>query len=177
MKLLITRHGETDWNALGIIQGRVDRDLNENGIKQARKIKEKLKEEKIDLIICSPLLRARHTAEIINEGRNIEIITDEDIIERDFGSFEGCDMSQLDNVDFNKNNNGPVREVESFENLYKRTYRFLDKIKEKYSDKTVLIVTHGGLSIPIYTYFNGEVDQDKLYLCGLKNCEIRSYDL
>ena len=59
MNILVTRHGETDWNLLKKIQGRIDNDLNEKGKNQARETKEKLKDEKIDLIICSPLKRTR----------------------------------------------------------------------------------------------------------------------
>ena len=79
MKIYVTRHGQTDWNLEGKTQGRVDIELNEVGIKQAKQTKEKLKNIDIDLIICSPLKRAKKTAEIINEGRNIPIIYDEEI--------------------------------------------------------------------------------------------------
>ena len=89
MKIYVTRHGQTDWNVQGKTQGRADIELNEVGIKQAKQTKEELKNIDIDLIICSPLKRAKKTAEIINEGRNIPIIFDDQIIERNFGEFEG----------------------------------------------------------------------------------------
>lgn len=178
MNILVTRHGETDWNLLKKIQGRIDNDLNEKGKNQARETKEKLNDEKIDLIICSPLKRTRQTAEIINEGRNIEIIYDEDIIERDFGEFEGCDVSELDKVDFwNPLNDFSSKNAENVDDLFKRVNSFLEKIKKKYPDKRILIVTHGGVSIPIYCYFN-EIDcNKKLYHFSLKNCEVASYEL
>ena len=87
MKIYVTRHGQTDWNVQGKTQGRADIELNEVGIKQAKQTKEELKNIDIDLIICSPLKRAKKTAEIINEGRNIPIIFDDQIIERNFGEF------------------------------------------------------------------------------------------
>ena len=89
MKIYVTRHGQTDWNVQGKTQGRTDIELNEVGIKQAKQTKEELKNVDIDLIICSPLKRAKQTAQIINEGRNIPIIFDDQIIERNFGEFEG----------------------------------------------------------------------------------------
>ena len=178
MNILVTRHGETDWNLLKKIQGRVDNELNEKGISQARETKEKLKDEKIDLIICSPLKRTRQTADIINEGRNIEIIYDEDIIERDFGEFEGCDVSELDKVDFwNPLNDFSSLRAENVNDLFKRINNFLEKIKKEYPDKRILIVTHGGVSIPIYCYFNEIENDKKLYFYSLKNCEVASYDL
>lgn len=87
MEVLLTRHGQTEWNVLGKVQGRADIELNEKGIQQAEETGEALKNEEIDLIICSPLKRAKQTAEIICKDRNIPIIYDEDVIERDFGEF------------------------------------------------------------------------------------------
>lgn len=83
--LYVTRHGETDWNLYGKVQGKADIELNAKGIEQAKETMEKLKEESIDFIICSPLKRARQTAEIINLEKNIHIVFDERISERDFG--------------------------------------------------------------------------------------------
>ena len=88
MKLYIVRHGETDNNLNGIIQGIIDTPLNETGIKQAMELKEKLKDVKFDLVITSPLQRAKLTAEIINDNK-AEIICDKQIIERNTGDFEG----------------------------------------------------------------------------------------
>ena len=96
MKLLFTRHGQTEWNVLGKVQGRADISLNEKGKEQARKTAEKLQNEDFDLIICSPLKRARETAEIINIGRNVPVIYDETIAERDFGEFEGVQKEEFD---------------------------------------------------------------------------------
>ena len=65
MKILITRHGQTNWNVLGKIQGQTDIELNENGKKQAKEISEYIRNENIELIITSPLKRAKETAEIV----------------------------------------------------------------------------------------------------------------
>ena len=79
MEILLTRHGQTEWNLLKRVQGKADTELNEEGIKQAEKTRDYLKNEKIDLILCSPLKRAMQTTEIINQGRNIKVIIDEKI--------------------------------------------------------------------------------------------------
>ena len=81
MEILLTRHGQTEWNLLKKVQGKADIELNEKGIEQARKTRDYLKNEKIDLILCSPLKRAIQTAGIINQGRNIKTIIDERVIE------------------------------------------------------------------------------------------------
>ena len=74
MNIFITRHGQTDWNLERRVQGQTDIDLNETGRLQAEEVREKLLGEDLDLIICSPLKRARHTAEAINRGRNLPIL-------------------------------------------------------------------------------------------------------
>ena len=89
MSLLITRHGQTDWNLKRKVQGKTDIELNTKGIEQAEEVAKKLVNEPIDLIICSPLVRAKQTAEIINRNRNIPIIYDNSISEIDYGEFEG----------------------------------------------------------------------------------------
>ena len=67
MKILVTRHGQTDWNLDKKVQGKADIELNEKGRQQAEETKKLLDYKDIDLIICSPLIRARQTAEIINK--------------------------------------------------------------------------------------------------------------
>lgn len=96
MEILLVRHGQTEWNLLKKVQGKADVELNEQGIKQAEETRNSLKNEKIDLILCSPLKRAMQTAEIIKQGRNIKMIIDERISERDFGEFEGMPNTDFD---------------------------------------------------------------------------------
>ena len=74
MEILLTRHGQTEWNLLGKVQGKADIELNKKGMQQAEETRYYLENEKIDLILCSPLKRAVQTAEIINQGRNIPMI-------------------------------------------------------------------------------------------------------
>lgn len=72
IKLFIVRHGKTDWNLLGIVQGSTDISLNEEGIIEARNLSEKIDISKIDLCISSPLKRAMEIAKIITKNK-IEI--------------------------------------------------------------------------------------------------------
>ncbi len=140
MKLLLTRHGQTDWNVEGKIQGETDTELNETGIKQAEDIREKLFNQKIDIIISSPLKRAKKTAEIVARGRDIPIIIDESISERYFGEFEGKTREEFDfNEIWNYKLNKQYEDVESTGELFARVQGFLEKIKQQYKDKTVII--------------------------------------
>lgn len=178
MKLYIVRHGQTNWNKLKKVMGRSDEELNEEGIKQAIETKRLLENENIDLIISSPLKRAKRTAEIINENKNTQIIYDDRIIERDFGEFEGLTISEFDIDSFcDYYKNEQYNKAENVQEFFSRIYKFLDEIKEKYKDKNILIVTHGGVSIPIACYFNGIPKDGFLKDLALKNCEVKIYDI
>lgn len=181
MKLLLTRHGQTDWNVELKIQGMTDIELNETGIKQAEKTREKLKNEKIDVIIASPLKRARKTAEIIAEGRDIPLIIDKEIQERKFGEFEGKTPEEFDFDEiWNYKLNKQYKEAESTGDVFERIQRFLGKIKEKYKDKTVLVVTHGGVAMPIRVILEGVPEGTEVLRGigkGLDNCEVKEYEL
>ena len=178
MKLLVVRHGRTDWNDLGKVQGLTDIELNEEGIKQAYKTKELLKDYKIDLIISSPLTRTRQTAAIINKGRNIKTIYDERVIERDYGEYEGYQKHEFDYLGYwGYKKNKKYKKAENVQDFYKRIYAFIEDAKLKYSDKTILLVIHGGISVAINAYFFGIPSDDKPTSGSFMNCEVREFDL
>ena len=163
MEIFITRHGQTKWNALGKIQGQTDIELNDIGRGQAKETSELLKDEKIDLIITSPLKRAKETAEIINSKFNVEIIEDKRLMERGFGECEGMTKyeraklkavtPEVENI-WNYNTNVNVYNMETMKDFCLRVYDFLDDLIKKYKDKNILLVTHGGVSVPIKFYFS-----------------------
>ena len=154
MKLYIIRHGETNWNVEGRLQGRSDTELNENGIRLAKITAEKMKMIPFDLGITSPLKRARATAELILEGHNVPLITDDRLMEISFGSWEGLgcrknnfeipsdtfDRFYVDPLHF-----APAEDGESILHLLERTKNFYEELiaKEEWQEKTILIATHG----------------------------------
>lgn len=175
MKIYLVRHGQTDSN-LTSIYNYVNEDINETGIKQAEELSEKIKDIDYDVVFVSPLLRARHTAEIINV-KNKEIIIDERLTERKHGSLEGKPTSITNREDYwyyyTETKYGTEERIPD---LCKRVKEFLDELKEKEYDK-VLIVAHSGISKAFYVYFNGIPEDGKLLNLGLKNTEIKEYDL
>ena len=178
--IYIVRHGETDWNLLGKLQGSKDIPLNEKGRKQALLTKVELDNKEIDLIIASPLKRARETAEIINSDRNLPMIIDDRIRERCFGEFEGEEFTVLDTKPFwDYYVNEQYETAESVQDFFKRIYDFLDDITIKYKDKNVLLVTHGGVSLPVHCYFNKFIPKDSLIKADimLGNCEVKEFRL
>lgn len=100
--IYIVRHGQTNWNKEGRYAGRKNIPLNEEGILQAKQLKEKLKNIKFDIVITSPLKRAIQTAQEIT---NQKIIIDERIIERSNGELEGKLKTEIkEKIDFNDPN-------------------------------------------------------------------------
>ena len=170
------RHGETDWNKEKKMQGRTDIELNETGRKQAIKSQEEFKKLNIDLIISSPLKRAIETAKIVSKGSNVPIIYKEELKERSYGNLEGKCYKNKDIYGNHKTysliENTNFENIETVKDLCKRVWKALDEIKEKYSDKNILLVSHGGTSKAIKAYFDG-IPKDKILKeTNLKNAEI-----
>lgn len=141
MKLYVIRHGRTSWNEKGLMQGRVNIKLSETGKKDAKDIREKLKNISFDICISSPLKRTLETASIVTDNK-YKIITDELLIERNLGEFERkkyAEYEKLNYWDYKLNNDSYG--VEPVKDILKRTSSFLNNLKEK-DYKTVLIVSH-----------------------------------
>jgi broad specificity phosphatase PhoE len=94
-EIILVRHGETEWNASETFRGRADVDLNATGIRQAELLGKYLSGEKIDLIYSSPLKRAVKTAEAIAKFQNIEINTVENLIDFDYGEWQGLTLNEV----------------------------------------------------------------------------------
>ena len=170
--IYIVRHGQTDWNVIGRYQGRKDISLNDDGIKQAEELKDKLSNIKFDKVISSPLKRALETANIIT---NDNIITDERIIERCNGELEGKLKTEVDqNIDFNdpKVKYG----IESINDFRNRIFDFCKELENNYKNQNVLVVTHAGVGIYMRCYFEGEPEGNNFKQYKLKNGEVITYN-
>ncbi len=177
MDLYVTRHGQTDYNLKKIMMGIKDIPLNDTGIGQAEETREQIKNIKFDCIISSPLSRAKKTAEIINVN-NAPIIYDERIIERDCGELLDKNHDEVDREAYwNYYDKTNYETVENIQDFFKRINDFLEDIKEKYKDKTILLVTHCGVTRAIYCYFNGIPENGDVKKLGQKNCEVKTYVL
>ncbi|MFC5465207.1 histidine phosphatase family protein [Lederbergia graminis] len=159
--ICLIRHGETDWNAEGRIQGRTDVPLNQNGLNQAKKCRDFLKNSEWDVIITSPLKRAQQTAEIINEALNLPIIIMDDFIERSYGDAEGM----LLEVRRKFYPDGSYPNQEERETLNNRVIAGVERIKQKYDGTKVIIVAHGAvINTLLATFSNGEIGSGKTRL-------------
>ena len=152
MKIYLIRHGETDWNQAGLLQGQTDIALNVQGLEQAREAAERLKEVPFEIAFCSPLIRAKRTAETIIGDRKITLTTDERLRELNFGPWEGVDIRTIKDAASQPFTNPgsyiPPEGAESFAQLYKRSGEFVDQVLLPLEStyETVLVVAHGGVN-------------------------------
>lgn len=176
MNIYVVRHGRTDNNDKSVFNGRYDEDINETGINQAKILKEEVKDMNIDLIICSPMKRTRHTAEILNVN-SLPIIYDDRLIERDTGELTLKPHKTVDREEYWNYYSNKYINLETVPELFKRVHPVIDDIKEKYNGKNVLVVTHGGVARAVYAYFNGIPEDGKILHVGQQeNCEIKKYE-
>ena len=154
MKLYIMRHGTTDWNEALKLQGNSNTSLNEKGRELAVKTAEGLKDINFDYIFSSPLDRAYETATIVANGRDIDIVKDQRLIEVGFGIDEGvipekrskgCGLFFTDPAHYE-----PAKGAESLPHLCQRAADFIDNVilplSAKEPQATVLITGHGALN-------------------------------
>lgn len=177
MKLYVTRHGETEYNALDRISGVTDILLTENGIAQARAMAEKAKEYgDIQRIIASPLKRAQMTAGIVGEVLRLPVQTDARLTEWDYGSFEGMDRHTKGFAETKAEFGVKMPDGgESVFQIVQRTYNVIDDVKRLYPDENVLLVCHGGICRVIDSYFH-DMTVDRFMHFFMGNCELRVYE-
>lgn len=149
----LIRHGLTDWNAIGRIQGQSDIPLNDEGRRQAESLAQRLVEESKyhwDFVITSDLSRARETGEIIANKLHIPIAeSDVRLRERYFGQVEGLTSiereakwgKQWDTLDLGQ---------EKDEEIRSRALDFLTDMGNRFEDNNILVITHGALLAQLY---------------------------
>lgn len=148
MNIYLLRHGQTDKNKAGILQGTIDTVLNEEGKKQALSAKADIENICFKTVYSSPLKRAFETAVLATGLSENRIVVDERLKEMSFGDMEGKVIEDKDS-NMAKFFNSPEEYVaekgaESFESMLVRAKNFLDEITSEYSDNdNVLIVSHG----------------------------------
>jgi len=177
MHLYVVRHGTTDNNVNRLMNGRNDHDLNEQGIKDAGRVSLALKDIKFDMVYCSPLLRAKHTMQIIN-CNNFPVSYDERIIERDAGVMTNRPEAEVDFRLWNRLDVGVIYGgSEPFKDVLKRVSSFLDELKEKHKDDTILVVAHAGVMKAMEIYIFGYPGIDAIEEWDYPNCTIKEYNL
>lgn len=177
MNLYVVRHGETLWNKEKRIQGIADIPLTEKGIEEAKKLQKLVEKLNIDVVISSPLTRARETAKVLVNSR-LPINTDDRIKERDWGLNEGAKTDEVDKWDcWDVILNTKVQNIECIQDFMYRVSDFIEDIKVRYKDKNVLVVTHSAVSRVIH-YLLGTIPEDaNLSRINIPNLRIIEYKI
>lgn len=177
MILYVVRHGETEKNKYGLIQGQTECDLSNNGIEKAKELIPIVRNLKIDVVISSPLKRAYDTASIITEGK-YPINIDDRLIERNWGLCEGASIDDVDTVKcwnffLNTGDNG----IERVQDLLKRVSEFLEDIKNKYPDKNVLVASHSAILRAIHYCLHNIPEDGDMSKIDIPNLRIIEYEI
>ena len=151
-RILILRHGETDWNISKKIQGWRGTGLNATGLKQARAAARRLKVHwKIEGVVSSDLKRSMQTAEVAARAFRLPVVKEPLARERRFGDWEGKKISQvLERYKLSASQRRDPflsfnpRGGESMAVFSRRMEKLLKTIEKNHAGKTVLLVTHGG---------------------------------
>ena len=147
LRILFVRHGETDWNRDRRIMGSQEIGINETGRRQALALKNELAQVPLDQVYSSPILRARDTAEIITEERDLQPLFDKRLVEIDYGDWVGRTFKEIrempDYVPYFKRLDTPVApKGETLFQVRDRALDFLEHVKKLHSDQTILVVSH-----------------------------------
>lgn len=174
--MYFTRHGQTVWNVENKICGATDIDLTELGHEQAIELGKKIKKQglHIDEILYSPLVRAANTARHISEETGIPMRMELRLKEQNFGKYES---TARDGAEFKVAKAAFIYDYDGGEtmlHLCQRIYNLIDDIKKE--DKTYLLVAHNGISRVIESYFRNMTNEEYAEF-GIKNCEIKCYEL
>lgn len=175
--IYLVRHGQTAWNLEKKTQGHTDIPLNEKGRNQAKILAQVISNLKIDKIISSDLLRARETAEIINEKIGKNITYDERIREINYGILEGAPRDTLTQEMWDIYNTCPEElKAETKTHVFERIKTFFDELQD--SKDNTLIITHGGaLRMIMYYAKNRNEFDNNIYIKYFKDIKINNADI
>jgi broad specificity phosphatase PhoE len=150
----LVRHGQTDWNIDLRLQGSSDIPLNQTGIDQAKSASLKLKVGDWDVILVSPLSRARDTAEVFANRLGLRVVIVPELVERSFGTAEG-----LSHPEWRKlyESGTKIEGLESLEDLRIRANILLDMVANEYAGQKVLAVSHGAYIRKLLTIVSNDL--------------------
>lgn len=162
LEIYVIRHGRTEFNEKDLIMGQIDSPLLPSSIKLSKKIGDKLKNKKFDVIFSSPIGRALVTAEIIlpKLKDKPKLILNKKLKEINYGVFSGKSKKEISKryPKYHKDASYVNPKGESFNMVYNRVIKFLLKQEKKYD--RILVVTHAGCIRAIYSFFkNKRIDE------------------
>jgi 2,3-bisphosphoglycerate-dependent phosphoglycerate mutase len=168
--IYLARHGETDWNAQERWQGHTDTPLNERGRTQARELAARLADIPFAAVYSSDLRRARETAEIVVDGRDLGVLIEPGLREIDVGSWQG-----LTNAEIGDRERTDGETLEAFRD---RVLAAIASIGRRHDGADVLVVAHGGCVRTLQRQLLGEplptLENCGVYVVRFENGALRS---
>ena len=174
-RILLARHGETDWNRVGRWQGHADPPLNDAGRSQAAELAERLAGDWIAAIYSSDLMRASQTARVVADRLGLAVVEDEGLREIDVGSWSGLTRAEVEQRFPDGYARWLVGEIghdgETREELTSRVVAAVERIAAAHPSEKILVVTHGGAIRAIRRHAAGDPGE------SIENCGTSSLEL
>lgn len=172
--IYFVRHGESEWNAANKICGATDIPLTARGHEQAVKTGQRILELgiKADVILYSPLMRAKDTALHISQMTGIPAVEEPALFEQNFGKYEGTPRHSEEFEAAKQQFANHYDGGESMLQMAQRIYNFLDRLKE--DDRTVILVAHNGICRVIKSYFE-DMTNEEYGRFGVDNCTVTEF--
>jgi broad specificity phosphatase PhoE len=154
--LYLARHGRTALNAEGRLRGLADPPLDATGVAEARRLGAALASKGLVIVVCSPLQRAAHTAQIIAEAAHVPVAVDQRFNDRDYGPWTGAVkkdvLAQWGSVD-------AAPGVEPVERILERALPALDALLDEHPDGAIAVVTHDAVIRPLIQALTGSTHE------------------
>ena len=180
-EIILTRHGETDWNVTEVFRGRIDVDLNETGVRQAELLAEYLSELKIDAVYSSPLQRALKTAELIAGWQALKVNVVHGLIDFDYGEWQGLSHREVKGRYEELYKEWTIRPDrvrmpggETLEDVRERAMAVVDDAVGSYGDGRVVLVSHRVVSKVLVCALLG-LDNSHFWNIRLDTCGITRF--
>ena len=174
-RILLARHGETDWNRVGRWQGHADPPLNDAGRGQAAELAERLAGDGIAAIYSSDLVRASQTAHVVADRLGLAVVEEAGLREIDVGSWSGLTRAEVEQrfpEGYARWLRGDIgHDGETREELSERVVGAVERIAASHPGDTILAVTHGGAIRALRRYADGDPG-DPIENCGTSSLEL-----
>lgn len=176
-KIILIRHGETEYNNKGIFRGRMDVELNENGKEQAHELAQELEEQfDINKIYTSPLIRSKETAVILGEELDLEVVEEDGFNNIDLGNWQGTPKEEIKTKFPNmwkkwvyQPEELEIPSGETLNGILKRVKEAINRTVGENKGKTIAIVSHRSILKVLIAYLLG-IKQDYFWKFRLENC-------
>lgn len=175
-RLVLVRHGQTDHNRDGRLQGQVDIPLNDAGRAQAARVAASVAQNPPDVIVASPLGRAHETARVIGHAAGVPVTTDVAFLERSFGAWEGLRGEEIrarwphEHAEWRAHRQVPGLDIEERTAVGERVAAAARSLVAENAGGTVMVVAHGAAITLGISVLLGEDPESFRGLGGLENC-------